>query len=143
MLTYNLKLIRLLCYFSWCAKNWDFRPLPYTESCSFLSLVPSLIFCSPIFSLQLSFDLLHRTAASNYYYCLCYLLSSLPPPFFPISFFFYLRLLKLDQLWKQQAFGCIIHWEYSFFLVSKLMNHIIPVFCECSFSYIHDWVCSE
>lgn len=80
-----------------------------TELCLMLKVTHTcflfwLTFYSQIFSLLVSVDLLHCTAASNYY-----LLFSLLPLYLWFStFFFYLLLLKLDQPWSHQAFGFTI-----------------------------------
>lgn len=91
--------------------NWDFRTLPYAES--HRPLVPLPIFCSQILSLQLSVYLPHRTATFNYYYCLCYLLSSLLP-FFLFFYFFLPAPLQTKSALETACLGFIIKWVYSF-----------------------------
>lgn len=64
-------------------------------------------------------------------------------PFFCFSIFFYQLLYKLNQLQKQHALASSLNECTLFLLVSTLINHIMHVFCKCSFSYIHDGLYSE
>ena len=93
-------------------KNWDFRTLPYTESHCHLSLCQfsALRFCLS----NCQFICLTGTATSNYYYCLCYLLSSLLP-FFLFFYFFLLAPLQTKSALETECLGFIIKWVYSFF----------------------------